>query len=143
MKNLLFVSLIFIFTSCDTQPEPLITGKDVCSSCKMPVADIKFGAEIITEKGKVYKFDDVICLLNFMNKGISSKEKIKNILAVNYSINQKLMNVNESFFLVSSQFRTPMNSGVACFESRKEAESHQTNFPGKILNWQELNQTPR
>lgn len=132
---------MLFFISCNTKPEPLVAGKDVCSYCKMPVADTKFGAEIITEKGKLYKFDDVICMIHFMKEGLAHNEKIKNTLVVNYSNNQRLMNVNEAFFLVSGQFHTAMNSGTACFETIKEAEFLQANFPGKILSWQELNQT--
>ena len=141
MKYILILFLSPFFISCNTQPEPLVAGKDVCSYCKMPVADTKFGAEIITEKGKFYKFDDVICMLNFMKEGIATNEKIKSMLVVCYTNNQKLIKATEAFFLVSSEFHTSMNSGAACFESLKDAQSFQTNFPGKILSWQELNQT--
>ena len=85
MKNNFLLLLTFIFFSCTTKPELLVVGKDVCSSCKMPVSDLKYGAEIITEKGRIYKFDDVICMLNFMKAGIIPGEKIKSILVENKS----------------------------------------------------------
>ena len=141
MKNILLFCFVLFFISCDTKPQPLIAGKDDCSFCKMPVADTKFGGEIITSKGKIYKFDDVICMIHFMNAGLKPNEKIKNIFAVSYTNNIKLMDVEQTFFLVSSQFHTSMNSGTACFESLKDAETYQENFPGNILSWREVQQT--
>ena len=141
MKYILILFLTLFFISCNTQPEPLVAGKDVCTYCKMPVAEIKFGGEIITAKGKIYKFDDLGCMINFIKSGMDSKEKVKDLLAVNYSNNQELLNVNEATFLISSNFHTPMNSGVVCFRSEKEAKKMEKDFPGNILSWQQLNQT--
>ena len=141
MKYILILFLTLFFISCNTQPEPLVAGKDVCTYCKMPVAEIKFGGEIITAKGKIYKFDDLGCMINFIKSGMDSKEKVKDLLAVNYSNNQELLNVNEAAFLISSNFHTPMNSGAVCFRSKKEAEKMEKDFHGNILSWKELNQT--
>ena len=41
------------FLSCATGPEPIRFGKDNCHSCKMTLTDKRFGAEIVTKKGKV------------------------------------------------------------------------------------------
>lgn len=136
----LIISFLFLLTiiSCATEPQPLVAGVDECSFCKMPVADTKFGAEIITVKGKLYKFDDIKCMIDFMNSDLLSAEKIKNLFAVNYSNNQVLLNVSESVFLKSSSLRSPMNSGTAAFQSRNQAESFTNDFPGEILTWQQL-----
>ncbi len=132
--------LILFFISCNTQPEPIVAGKDVCSFCKMPVADTKFGAEIITVKGKLYKFDDLICMLNFKAEQAGRNEKNKIELVVDYTGNHPLINAAESFYLLSKQFHTPMNSGVVCFNSLKTAESFLPNFPGEVYSWNELQQ---
>lgn len=140
MKNIISIFFILFFISCSTEPQPLVVGKDECYFCKMPVADTKFGAEIITEKGKLYKFDDTGCIINFLKIGLSTDEKIKNIFTICYSNNQKFSDVNKSFFLMSENFRTPMNSGIASFETRNEAETFLKEFPGEILTWQQLQQ---
>src|ERR1043166_4409639 len=117
MKLLWFVIFILFIVSCNTEPHPLIIGKDKCSFCKMPVADPKFGAEIITIKGKLYKFDDIICMISFFKRGLEDKEKVKNTLVVDYYDSQKLIDVNNSFFLKSDSIHTPMNGGIAAFDS--------------------------
>jgi copper chaperone NosL len=140
MKNIISIFFILFFISCSTEPQPLVVGKDECYFCKMPVADTKFGAEIITVKGKLYKFDDAGCIINFLKIGLSPDEKIKNIFTVSYSTNQKFLDVSKSFFLMSENFRTPMNSGIASFETRNEAEAFLKKFPGEILTWNQLQQ---
>ena len=48
MKNLLFAGLLLLlFTiGCNTEPEAINYGKDICEHCKMVIADEKYGAEI-------------------------------------------------------------------------------------------------
>ena len=50
------------------KPEPIAYGKDSCSECKMTIIDPKFGGEIISKKGKIFKFDDTHCLAKFMER---------------------------------------------------------------------------
>ena len=132
------VIFILVLISCNTEPQPLVVGKDECFYCKMPFVDAKFGAEVITAKGKIYKFDDMGCLINFLKEGLGSEEKVNKVLAVNYANNQKLMDVNTSVFLRNADLHTPMNSGIAAFESSDQAKSFLKDFPSEILIWQQL-----
>lgn len=143
MKFALTLLVTLFFVACHTGPQPLVPGKDECYFCKMPVADIKFGAEIITAKGKIYKFDDVGCMLHFLKEGLAAEEKVEKILAVNYNNSQKLMDVHEAVFLKSSDIHSPMNSGIAAFESRSEAESLHKETPSEVLTWQQLSSNPK
>ena len=53
--------------SCSTDPEPISFGVDQCTLCRMNISDSKFGAEIVTKKGKIFKYDAAECMLNAMN----------------------------------------------------------------------------
>ena len=141
MKLILLVLCTLIFVSCETGPQPIVVGKDECYFCKMPVADPKFGAEIVTEKGKIYKFDDIGCMLNFMNNGLGADEKAEKILAVDYYNNFGLLDVKNAVFLKSPNLHSPMNSGIAAFDSQGEAENLRKEFPAEILTWQQLLRT--
>ena len=73
MKSVRFcfgILLIINLDSCSTEPEQLQYGTDACHFCKMTLMDKKFGAELVTTKGKVYKFDDLSCFINYYNSGI-------------------------------------------------------------------------
>ena len=115
--KILCILLALAFWACSIEPEPLIYGKDQCHSCKMTLMDPKFGAELVTTKGKIYKFDDINCLLNFYNAGSVSKEDFRFTLVVDFSQPEKLINAEKALYLKSGEIKSPMASQVAAFES--------------------------
>ena len=48
----------FVLTGCNPKPEKIAIGKDACAECKMTIMDPKFGGEIVSKKGKVFKNRD-------------------------------------------------------------------------------------
>jgi copper chaperone NosL len=109
--------LAVVFWACSIEPEPLIYGKDQCHSCKMTLMDKKFGAELVTTKGKVYKFDDINCLFNFYNEGSVNKEDFRLKLVVDFSRPEKLIDAEKAVYLKSGEIKSPMASQVAAFET--------------------------
>ena len=65
MKATIILLIGLAMLGCSAKPEPLVFGKDACYTCKMTLVDSKYGAELVTQKGKIYKFDDLNCMLNF------------------------------------------------------------------------------
>ena len=55
---------------------------------KVPGGSPKFGGEIITKKGKVYKFDDAHCMNHFLGNGVVKPDDINQIVSIDYE-NQK------------------------------------------------------
>ena len=115
--RILCVLLAFVSLACSIEPEPLIYGKDQCHSCKMTLMDRKFGAELVTTKGKVYKFDDINCLFNFYNEGSVNKKDFRFKLVVDFSQPEKLIDAEKAVYLKSGEIKSPMASQVAAFES--------------------------
>jgi len=115
--RILCIMLALVFWGCSIEPEPLIYGKDQCHSCKMTLMDKKFGAELVTTKGKVYKFDDINCLFNFYNEGSVNKEDFRLKLVVDFSRPEKLIDAEKAVYLKSGEIKSPMASQVAAFET--------------------------
>lgn len=130
--------LLFALGSCNTKPEAIIVGKDVCSYCKMPVSDNRFGAEVITEKGKIYKFDDAHCVLSFLHDAKFESEKNYAIYFVDFSGDHSLMPVSKSLFLKSEALRSPMNGNVAAFNNSDSLQMAFDKYAGSKLTWSEL-----
>jgi copper chaperone NosL len=140
-KTILVSSLLIILTtSCNSLPQPLQLGKDQCYSCKMTISDPRFGAEIVTNKSKVFKFDDTHCMLGFKKSGSLEATKIKAIYITNFNTPHQLMPAERTFLLQSDQLRSPMNGNVAAFEKQGDLTAAQQTFPGKIISWSELDQ---
>src|SRR5690606_3250333 len=79
IQNPVLATLLILFiTSCgNPQPQPIKLNSDACDYCKMTISDARFASELVTKKGRVYKFDDITCMVNY------TKENTK----VNGSVN--------------------------------------------------------
>lgn len=134
-----FISLVSLLYSCSTKPQPFIPGKDNCYFCKMGITDTRFGGELITKKGKIFKFDDVICLANFLNNGGEDESNISKTLTILFDKPNEFVDVNKAFFAISSDIRTPMGSNAAAFNSKTGAESFIKNkHQAAVINWQQF-----
>lgn len=132
------LTALFFLSSCSTDPKPIKIGKDECYTCKMGFADTRFGGEVITNKGKVYLFDDVICMIRFLKSGSVDEKDINKKVLVNYNASNNFIEADNTFFYVSPSLKTPMNSNAAAFASRAEAEKMNSSGDGKIMQWDEV-----
>jgi copper chaperone NosL len=104
----------------------------------MGVVDARFGSEIITGKGKIYKFDDIICMIDFMKSESISEKDIRQLLVVDYIQNESFINAREAVFLWSRELHSPMNGNSAAFTSREKAEIVRKEKGGEIRDWNDL-----
>lgn len=100
--RIIAATLLISLLSCKAEPEPLRYGEDACHTCKMTLMDKKFGAELVTKKGKVYKFDDVNCMLTFYNSGEIDSREFAYRLVVDFSQPTTLIEAADAFYLKSS-----------------------------------------
>ena len=132
------VICLFSLSSCTTAPEPIKSGVDHCHYCKMTISDVRFGAELITKKGKIFKFDEAGCLLRFIKTEEITPEKIKNIYLTDFSGTHQLINVDNVFLLKADEFRSPMGGNIAAFNNKDSLIILQQRFNGVTLHWNEL-----
>ncbi len=137
-KLLSVVFLATFLSSCNTNPEPINVGKDNCSYCKMTISDARFGIEIISKKGKVFKFDDVKCTLGFIEQDTLFKAKIKDIYATNYLIPSQFINIKQAYLLHSIDFRSPMGGNIAAFDNVEILNKINIEFKGSLIKWEIL-----
>ena len=124
--------------ACNAKPQPLVIGKDKCDYCKMPYNDSRFGGELVTENGKVYKFDDVHCILSFINEGTQIKAKSYELYFVNFLANHQLVPMEKALFYSSPAFRSPMNGNVVIFDNKDSLEANIRTYPGNVEIWENL-----
>ncbi len=132
------LALVILFSSCSAQPEPFKYGSDECHVCKMTIMDPKFGCEVITHKGKVYKFDDVICLARFYEEGKVPEKDIKQTVVINFEKENEFLDMEKAHFVLAKEIRSPMNSHAAAFATKEAAEKFNTGKTGILLGWGEL-----
>ncbi len=131
--------LMLSFSSCESGPEPIRWGQDNCHACKMTLTDKRFGAEVVTTKGRVYKFDDLNCLAGFLSSGQITLDNIGQVVAVDFKKTGQFIDVNKANFLQSDLIKSPMRADVASFSDPKELEAVKAEIGGgKTLTWQEV-----
>lgn len=137
MKRYLSIFALLLFlASCSADPRPIAYGQDGCHHCKMTLMDPKFGAELVTEKGKVFVFDDVNCMLMYMDS--AEDETYKHILVTDYLNPGVLLDANFAFYLKSDQFQTPMASQIVAFPDYDKLKEFKEKNGGVYLAWGEL-----
>jgi copper chaperone NosL len=136
---LIFISTVSLaLTSCTVEPEPIRYGEDACHHCKMTLMDKKFGAELVTQKGKIYKFDDVNCMLSFYNSGEVAPHEFSHKLVVDFTKPATLIDADKAFYLKSPMIKSPMLSEVAAFENEQDMKATKDELNGIYLVWGEL-----
>ena len=130
---------ILCISGCNHKPEKIVFGKDNCAECKMTIVDPRFGGEIVTHKGKIFKFDDVHCVATFMERRGVEMRELDHTLFVNYNNSDELINVKTAEFVVSSLLKSPMGGNAAAFKNKAEAEKRAAELDGsKITDWATL-----
>lgn len=138
-KTLKLISVLFvliILLSCNTSPQAIDYGNDGCYFCKMTIVDKLHAAEIVTKKGKVYKFDATECMIDFLEEFDAST--IKLYLSNNYSNPEELIDATQATFLISENIPSPMGAFLSAFKSIDDAKKTQSKKSGMLYTWDEL-----
>ncbi len=130
--------LVMIHQSCTPKSEPFKYGTDSCYTCKMGIMDPKFGSELVTKKGKVFKFDDIGCMVRFMKSGTIDQSELSQVLVVNYKTENDLLDVNSCTFVVGQDIKSPMNFNAAAFTDAEAANNFGIQNGRKILDWKTI-----
>ena len=132
------VFLMFMLMSCNTGPQPIKLGADACSFCKMSIADNRFGGEIITKKGKIFKFDDMHCVLGFMKANTINNNDIKETWLVNFDEPHNFIDAKKAFLIKSNELHSPMGGNVATFADDNKLNEAMKNIKGETITWNAL-----
>ncbi len=136
-RNLVMLFLLLSISACNNGPDKIMIGTDHCSSCKMRISDVRFGAELVTTKGKVYKFDDAACLKRYIS---TEKNRDNHQLYISlYNSNHELTEISKAILVQSKSLRGPMNGNLIAFTDSASINIDLKN-DGRIISWKEFMQ---
>lgn len=131
------VSTLIMLVSCSTGPQPLRPGRDHCDFCKMTITDSRFGTELVTKKGRIFKFDDVHCLLSYL-KVDKDLGGAADVYVARFDGAHELLKVQGALLYASADLRSPMGGNVAAFMDAASLQQFSGQYPGKQVSWKEL-----
>ena len=140
MKTLTLLSIVILglLSACSREPEPIVYGKDACTHCKMTIMDNRFAAEIITAKGKIFKFDAAECMADFLKENVETATNAKSIFLVSdFDHPGQLVDARTAWFVNDNSLSSPMGANLAGFSSKDSANAL-TKDNSKVFTWATL-----
>ncbi len=137
--NVKFGVLVLLFAglmACKIKPQPIAYGSDGCHFCSMTIVDRQHSAELVTQKGKVYKFDAVECLINYLKE--VKQEDIGLVLVSDYSNPGELTDATTAVYLISEGIPSPMGAYLTAFAKEVDAYDAVREHTGELYTWVEL-----
>lgn len=129
-------TLLLLLSSCTVGPKPINYGSDGCHFCSMTIVDKQHAAQLVTEKGKVFKFDAAECMMNHLNE--VDKTTVSLFLVNDYHAPGELVDATKATYLISKNIPSPMGEYLTAFETKEIAEKAQADNEGELFTWEEL-----
>ncbi len=133
--NILFILVLFT-AACTVGPSEINYGKEACHFCKMTIVDNQHAAEIVTAKGKAFKFDAIECMINDLKK--RDESEIALFLINDYANPGNLIDARPATYLISEAIPSPMGAFLSGFGSRETALAVKDEKGGEIYDWQAI-----
>lgn len=128
------LSLLILFhLSCSPSPEDIQYGSDMCQFCQMSIVDRQHAAELVTNKGKVFKFDAIECMINYIKDKPESQFSF--ILCNDFDQPGILIDATKAGFLISKAIPSPMGAYLSAFNDRESAQALRDTKGGEIYDW--------
>jgi copper chaperone NosL len=134
----LLAILIVILNACTPEPEPIRFGSDLCVYCKMMISDTRYGGELVTAKGKIYKYDSAECLAAWTLTEKLKPGAIHSLWVVDFNHPEKLIDANQAIYLQSKDLRSPMGLNLSAFSERNTAQKVEQLYIGSLLDWDDV-----
>lgn len=131
------LTLLFILFGCSPEPKPIQFNVDKCDYCVMQISDIRYGAELVTNKGKIYKFDAVECLAAFLNAGEKGSDDVHSLWLINYQQPKTFVAADSAKILLSRSLKSPMSLNLTAFRSMSAAEKYIKQADDRLLTWEQ------
>lgn len=132
--------MLAAFTACSPTPRPLVFGSDHCVHCKMKIVQPQYGAELVTNTGKVYTFDAIECLIQFKQEALWDQSKIAHELVVAFDKPTELIDANSCVFIRSPQLPSPMGMYLTAVSSQGNIQEIIREYEGELYDWASLQQ---
>jgi len=132
----LLIGLILMLSACSPSPQPIEFGTDACAHCKMNIVQRQFAAELVSIKGKVFKFDAIECMVDYLKE--KDEGEFAFLLVKDYNSPDEWVNAGQSYFLVSKEIPSPMGGFLSAYTTEQAATEMSQNKGGKVYKWKEL-----
>ncbi|MBD3615040.1 MAG: nitrous oxide reductase accessory protein NosL [Gracilimonas sp.] len=131
---------LILLVGCSQEPVPIHYNSDECAHCKMMITDNQFAAQLVTDKGKAYKFDAIECMAVYYRENQNDLSGSR-LWVSNYNKPGTWLDALEAQFVKSEVINSPMGESLLALPGKEAADEHVEDKPGRLLLWDEVSQT--
>ncbi len=126
----LFLLTVYLFAGCAIEIDEINYGHDTCAYCTMMIVDKKHPSQIVTNKGKVFKYDSIECMIR--DKRTMEEESIALQKVMDFKTGE-FIDAHSASFLISPQLSSPMGANLSAFSSEQDALN--IGYEGTLYTW--------
>lgn len=140
MKPFAYLILLVLFVSCTVKVQPIEYGTDDCDFCKMGIVDNKHAAQLVTTKGKNYKFDAIECMLHYIEQQNQPLTIYQHLLVTDLLNPGVLIPAEEANFIISKNIPSPMGAFLSATKTKEQATKLLEEYTGDHYTFATLRQ---
>lgn len=138
MKQFVFFGMLSLFlASCSVSPQPINYGMDACYYCDMTIVDKQHASQVVTSKGKAYKYDAIECMVHSLQDELKDTE-IALYLAADFNQPGELVDATKASFLVSENLQSPMGANLSAFLNEDAGKTAKEKYTGNLYSWEAI-----
>lgn len=118
-------------------PDPIAYGADTCGYCRMQIVDPRFGAELVTAKGRTVKFDSIDCLVAYYKQAAGAHD-VASVWVSDVRHPGTLIDATRARFVDLGPGKAPMGRGWAAVADSTDAAAIGVGDPAAIKRWADL-----
>lgn len=132
------ISTLLVTAACQTTKiTPVaLAPEDMCSFCRMAISEKQYAAEVIDSEGGAFKFDDIGCMVNFVESK-KNKAPIAAYFVMDFD-KRDWVKAEDAYYVRTSEVTTPMNGGLIAYSTQSQAQQAVDKYQGKLLRWKDI-----
>jgi copper chaperone NosL len=135
------VVMLLAVVGCSREPKPIAFNTDACEYCGMTISNDRYGAALVTNKGRTHKFDSIECMVESQMDGEKlAGTEVHAYYVVTYEFKGELRDASTATYLVAEGLPSPMGANLTAFANREDALHVQHIKQGELLDWDGVKQ---
>ena len=138
LSAMILCLLTFLLVACEPEVKAINYGQDGCSYCRMTIVEDHYGTELLTAKGKAYKFDSIECLAAFVIKDEVKSQNIHGLYFTDFEDAGNLYPLREMIFVQAKKLKSPMGLNLSAYRDQKTADDVALLYFGEVMSWDQV-----
>lgn len=136
MKFFSIFSLLLVLTSCSNKVQDINYGSDSCDFCSMGIVDQGHASQLVTTKGKNFKFDAIECMAHYILK--NEEVQYDYILVADLAKPGELIDATTAHYIITKNIPSPMGAFLSATKEDRTAKDMASEYEGELFSWQQI-----